>query len=215
MRSDQLCHLGRLAAGILILAGTGCKDLTRSGAVEATEAPPATAVLPAGETVLLAATMIALPPPGLAPADLPDAASSGARLVGTYCGQCHALPAPSMHSATDWPRVLRRMWLRMDRLPETFGIASTDEGDRVTLLNYLMANALRVSDENLPAGTGREEFAEVCSRCHALPDIRIHASRDWPAVFMRMERNMEKMGVRLPTRLETGKILGYLQEAAQ
>ena len=59
MRSDQLCHLGRLAAGILILAGTGCKDLTRSGAVEATEAPPATAVLPAGETVLLAATMAA------------------------------------------------------------------------------------------------------------------------------------------------------------
>jgi len=119
-----------------------------------------------------------------------------------------------MHSATDWPRVVRRMWLRMDRLPGEFGIRTANEGERGTVLTYLMANALRVSGSDLPPGPGRDDFAVICSRCHALPDIKIHASGDWPAVFMRMERNMERMNVAPPNREQTDNILFYLQEVA-
>lgn len=177
----------------------------------------AMATVPEGnaDAVLLAAAKVALPPPGIAPANLPDPESSGARLLGNYCGQCHALPSPAMHSATDWPRVVRRMWLRMDRLPDSLGIRTADEGERGTLVRYLIANALQVSAAELPPGQGRDDFAAICSRCHALPDIKIHASGDWPSVFLRMERNMERMNVSLPDAEQTSRILLYLQDVAR
>jgi hypothetical protein len=107
------------------------------------------------------------------------------------------------------------MWLRMDRLPDSLGIRTADEGDRGTVLTYLMANALRVSGAELPPGAGRQEFSMICSRCHALPDIKIHSSQDWPSVFMRMEGNMQRMNVSLPNEQQTGKILTYLQSVAK
>jgi len=196
------------------LFGWGCSKSAPAG--PPVTPPSASAVADArADAVLLAAAKIALPPPGIGSGDLPDPASPGALLEVKYCAQCHNLPAPSMHSANDWPRVLRRMWLRMDRLPDSLGIIRADEGERLTLLTYLTENALRVSGSNLPPGPGREEFAVTCSRCHALPDIKIHSSGDWPAVFMRMERNMERMNVRLPSPDQTSKILVYLQEVAK
>lgn len=198
-----------LVLSAVLLAQAGC------GSSDATPAVSTTDTVGAGNTgadaLLLAATRIALPPPGIAPRDLAEPASPGAQLVASYCAQCHELPSPMMHSATDWPRVVRRMWLRMDRLPGEFGIRTANEGERGTVLTYLMANGLRVSGAELPPGRGREDFAAVCSRCHALPDIKIHASGDWPAVFMRMERNMERMNVKPPTKEETSAILSYLQ----
>lgn len=176
--------------------------------------PPTITSSSTQDALLLASAKIALPPPGIEPSDLPEPSSSGALLEVQYCVQCHDLPSPAMHSATDWPRVLRRMWLRMDRLPASMGIRSPDEGQRNVLLQYLMANGLIVSGIALPAGSGREEFAMVCSRCHALPDVRNHSPRDWPAVFQRMERNMERMNVAPPSRDQTTKILLYLGNAA-
>jgi hypothetical protein len=167
------------------------------------------------DLLLLAAAKVALPPSGINPSDLAEPESPGAQLLFRFCAQCHPLPSPAMHSATDWPRVLRRMWLRMDRLPDSLGIRTADEGERGTLLRYLMTHALQVSGAELPKGPGREEFAAVCSRCHALPDIKIHASGDWPSVFLRMERNMERMSVSRPNAEQTGKILLYLQEATR
>jgi hypothetical protein len=179
------------------------------------EAGPAAAITARSDALILASAKIALPPPGIAPGDLPNPTSREAGLVVQYCMQCHELPSPAMHSATDWPRVVRRMWLRMDRLPESMGVRAPDEGGRGGVLNYMMTNGLVVSGMELPAGAGRQEFAVVCSRCHALPDIRNHSSQDWPAIFQRMERNMERMNVAPPTNDQTSKILLYLQDVAQ
>lgn len=44
-----------------------------------------------------------------AAASLPEADSSGARLVSTYCGQCHAAPSPTLHTAGEWAEVTQRM----------------------------------------------------------------------------------------------------------
>ena len=197
--------------GLALVSGLGACRRNHPGPQTVANAPAVAAMSPRDQ-LLLAAAKIALPPPGIAPADLPSPQSPGAIAVAKYCGQCHDLPAPSMHSAVDWPRVTRRMWLRMDRLPSTFKVALPDEGDRVVLLNYLTANALQVSGSSLPPGRGREEFALICSRCHALPDPALHSGKDWEAVFLRMERNMEKMNVQPPTRAETEAILAYLQE---
>lgn len=166
------------------------------------------------DEILLASAKVALPPPSLTPPDLPDPASPGAQLLATHCAQCHELPSPSMHSATDWPSVARRMWLRMDRLPEGMALEVPDQGARSMLLSYLTANALPVSAATLPEGEGRETFDAICSRCHALPDPRVHSPEDWLTVYLRMERNMERMNVAPATRAETELILGYLQEVS-
>jgi mono/diheme cytochrome c family protein len=163
---------------------------------------------------LLAAAKVALPPSGIAPGDLPDPQSQGAQLLVTHCGQCHALPVPTAHSATDWPSVARRMWLRMDFLPASLGMKVPTAADRYTVLNYLTSNALKVSGSVLPAGRGRDEFATVCSQCHALPDPRVHSAQDWPTVYARMERNMERMQVRPPGGTVGTDILVYLQTVA-
>lgn len=166
------------------------------------------------DELLLAAANIALPPPGVKPGDLPEPNSKGAQLLVQYCAQCHNLPAPAMHSATDWPSIARRMWLRMEWLPPTLGVKVPVMAERFAMLDYLTANALRVSAANLPPGAGRESFELVCSRCHALPDPRVHSPADWPAVYSRMQQNMERMKVAPLTRSQTADILLYLQSTA-
>lgn len=166
------------------------------------------------DQLLLAAAKVALPPTGMAAGDLPDPQSPAAQLVVTYCSQCHALPVPTAHSATDWPSVTRRMWLRMENLPASLGIKVPPAADRYTILNYLTTNALKISGSVLPAGKGRDEFATVCSQCHTLPDPRVHSAQDWPAVYARMERNMERMQVQPPKGTVGTDILVYLQTVA-
>lgn len=207
MRLQSIHAPGSALIGVLIM---GCGEAPRRQEPPAQGGPPA-AMAAASDELLLAATKIALPPPGVAPADLPEPGSPGAQLVATYCAQCHALPAPSMHSATDWPGVVRRMWLRMDWLPSEMGVAVPSAQERFVLLDYLNRHALQVSGATLPPARGRDTFSILCSRCHALPDPRVHTAADWPTVFQRMERNMERMGVAPPTNEEAQEILGYLQ----
>jgi cytochrome c5 len=166
---------------------------------------------PAADQLLLAATKIALPPPGASLANLPEPDSPATRLLAQYCDQCHALPVPGAHSATDWPGVTRRMWLRMDWLPAESGVRVPQPHERLVLLDYLTRNALRVSEAGLPEGPGRDAFERLCSTCHALPDPRTHSAQDWPTVFLRMERNMERMQVRPPGNAEANAVLTYLQ----
>ncbi len=166
------------------------------------------------DELLLAAANVALPPPGTTAADLPDPNAKGAQLVGQYCAQCHNLPSPQMHSATDWPGIARRMWLRMELLPPTLQMKVPTAAERFGILDYLNANALKVSGSTLPPGAGREAFSQMCSRCHALPDPRTHSREDWPTVYARMERNMERMKVPPPSREQTSDILLYLQTVA-
>jgi hypothetical protein len=79
------------------------------------------------------------------------------------------------------------MWLRMDHLPEFFGVQAPLAGDRAQLLSYLTEYALVVSGGALPPGRGREDFAKVCSRCHALPDPEAHSPQDWVAAAYNRE----------------------------
>jgi len=198
-----------LLTSVSLLATAACKKVPAPTATRTTEnAAPA---LSHSDQLLLAAASIALPPAGIQPGDLPDPNARGAQLLATYCAQCHALPTPTAHSATDWPGVTRRMWLRMDELPESLGVKAPTVAERYEIMKYLTVNSLKMSGSVLPAGHGRETFALVCSRCHALPDLRVHSKDDWPTVFARMERNMERMKVKAPTAKQTEDILSYLK----
>lgn len=196
---------------MMALSTVACRPANPSGqAVDTTSGHG----LSRRDELLLAAANVALPPPGVTAADLPEPQSSGAQLVARYCAQCHELPSPAMHSATDWPSIVRRMWLRSEGLSSVLAVKVPTVGERFTVMEYLTANALKVSGANLPAGQGRDAFSQVCSQCHALPDPRMHSREDWPTVYARMERNMERMKVAPPTRTQTSDILLYLQMVA-
>lgn len=195
------------AWAVAILLVTGCQTRADAPATQDQPAPGADGV---NDQLILAATKVALPPPGVMPGDLPSPESPGAQHVATFCTACHNLPSPTIHSATDWPSVVRRMWLRMDRLPATFGVKVPSMQQRQATLDYLIANALKVSGVNLPQGAGRATFAQTCSRCHALPDPRQHSAADWPAVVLRMEQRMDQMKVDRPSPDSTQQILLYL-----
>lgn len=167
------------------------------------------------DRLLLASAKAALPPPGLTPADLPDPQSEGAQALGQFCTACHNLPAPTIHSATDWPPVLRRMWLRMELLPAGLRVPVPSEQQRQSILNYVLGHALQVSGAALPEGAGRATFSRMCSRCHALPDPRQHSTADWPAVVLRMEQRMDQLKVDRPAQGQVSEIILYLQEASR
>lgn len=202
----------RMSVTLACLAPAACgKPTDQPRRASEARPDPATVASSRSDTLLLASAKIALPPEGVTPADLPDPNSVGAELLATYCAQCHALPTPTAHSATDWPAVVRRMWLRMDHLPQGFGMKVPEAGERIILANYLTDFALVVSGGALPPGRGRNDFAKVCSQCHALPDPAVHSAQDWVAVFQRMLRNMGRMKVVPPTAEESQAILFYLQ----
>ncbi len=202
-------HTGRALLVIFtVAAGLACREPPRGAA-----APPA-AQWSRGDRLLLAAATIALPPDWIGPSDLPQADSRGARLVVAYCRQCHALPTPRAHGAADWPMVVRRMWLRMEGLPESLRVEVPSLSDRSDILEYLTANALKVGGAPPPPGKGREAFLTSCSRCHAAPDPGLHSKEEWPVVLARVERNMKRMNVATPTGLESEDILSYLQSVA-
>lgn len=182
---------------------------------EAVEEAPRAPAAVVGDELLLASAKVALPPSGIAAADLPQPNSEGARLVVAYCVRCHALPTPTIHSATDWPSVLRRMWLRADRVAPAFNVPVPTTAERITILRYMLDNALRVSGAALPAGPGRETFSTTCSRCHELPDPRQHSAADWAAVVIRMRGHMQEMlGLSLG-REEMTQIILYLERASR
>ncbi len=68
---------------------------------------------------------------------LPEQRSQGARLFHTYCGQCHAPPAPTAHTVGDWPQVVVRMKQRMVRQ----GKAAPDRDQQQIITAYLQRNA--------------------------------------------------------------------------
>jgi hypothetical protein len=47
------------------------------------------------------------------PRNYPDKGTAQAQLYMDKCGQCHAAPLPSAHTAKTWPSVLDRMQMRM------------------------------------------------------------------------------------------------------
>ncbi|MFZ5615273.1 MAG: hypothetical protein ACOY4L_10705 [Pseudomonadota bacterium] len=129
-------------------------------------------------------------PPGIDPALLPEPHSAGARILEYYCTQCHNLPGPGMHTATEWPRVLGRMNMRMQMMGDgmmggMMGVAAPNRVELDILLDDLQKHAQKPIDAaeypdlNAPAG---QAFGTACVQCHALPDPRQHTGQEWPAV---------------------------------
>jgi mono/diheme cytochrome c family protein len=159
-----------------------------------------------------------LVPPGVEPEDLPDPHGRGARLLVRYCGQCHNLPSPSMHSAGEWPAIAERMDYRMEMMSGMMGIESPSSNDRAAILDYLKTYAMKsVAPESLPAGQtpGAVVFKAACSQCHALPDPKSYAAGRWPAIVEKMKANMRLMRKKAITADQEKEILRFLEQHAK
>lgn len=166
------------------------------------------------DQLLLASAKIALPPTGITATDLPQAGGSAAQTWTRYCMTCHPLPTPLAHSATDWPRVLRRMWLRMGMIDSSFGIQTPTTAERFAILAYADSNALQVANSALPDLPGRALFIERCAQCHELADPYQHSPEDWLAVVRRMMGHMEEITGTTLSPSELTQISGYLQNVS-
>lgn len=166
---------------------------------------------PFSDELLLASAKVALPPAGVGPEDLPAPNSQGALYLGKYCTACHELPSPNTHSSTDWPPIIRRMWLRLDRVAPTYEIPMPTSAERVVMARYVVDNALKVSGADLPAATGRDAFVTACSRCHELPDPQQHPPQDWAGVVRRMAEHVEDILGDTLARGEIQRITSYLE----
>lgn len=159
-------------------------------------------------------------PPGIAPSELPEPQSAGARLLDRYCTQCHDLPGPGLHTGAEWPAVVARMNTRMQMMGggmmegSMMNIAAPTRGELKTLLVYLQQHAQRPIDRSalpdLDSPAGRT-FAATCAQCHALPDPGQHSAAEWPAVVGRMKGHMAAMGKPVPGEAQSGVIVGFLQ----
>jgi cytochrome c5 len=174
-----------------------------------------------------------LPPSGFEASDLPEPRSTGAGLLQAYCVQCHWLPTPQMHSAMEWPILLRRMALRMSLLEKrvqgpflervggealrsavTFrSVPTADQLD--SLQAYLTRNALPVAKSGeIPAGAEAALFRTRCTVCHQTPSPRAHTAAGWGEVVPRMQQNMRLMQVDTLTTKDADGILSFLRAHA-
>ncbi len=156
-------------------------------------------------------------PQGINPDQLPAPDSEGAKLVGRYCSQCHGVPGPGLHTASEWPGVVARMNRRMQMMSGRrmmMHIDAPSDNELKILIAYLEKNAQQKIDVNKLSGAdtpaGRA-FQKTCSQCHALPDPAQHTSHEWPAVIQRMRKNMSRMGKPIPDQTTMDEISGFLQ----
>ena len=185
---------------------------------------------------MIASVGTGLPPVNYSESDLPEPNSRGAAMLKVYCDRCHWLPAPAMHSAEEWPLLVRRMQLRAHTLqrrmggPLTEGLMgdvmmqglATTELDMAapteavdSLTSYLQRNALpTVEPEELGQGADVTFYRQICATCHELPDPAAHTAMEWETVLQRMNVNMRLMDVEPMERQEMTRILEFLQQRA-
>lgn len=155
-------------------------------------------------------------PKGLNPDALPDPQSRGATMLTLYCVQCHDLPSPTMHTATEWAHVVDRMEKEMQRRRGgvLIRVMMPPEKDWKILRSYLKDNAQLPLDSSQYADLdtpGGQAFQTTCSQCHAAPDPAQHTSAEWARVVLRMKNNINAAGLEMPDDKTVELINGFLK----
>lgn len=181
---------------------------------------------------LVASLGSGLPPEDYRRAELPESGSHAVALMEAYCVQCHWIPSPQMHSAEEWPILMRRMEMRSRSLQNRMQGEMSErimgemmmagmghsiiptEAEQDTIVRYLQRNALPVVEpDSLDDSEGAALYVEVCTRCHQTPNPRAHTVEEWRSqVLPRMQSNMARLGLERMTSQEQRRILDFLAE---
>lgn len=175
-----------------------------------------------------------LPPISYSPEDLPEPDSRGAGLIQVYCTQCHWIPVPQMHTAAEWPVLMRRMVLRARTLQDRLGgpltegllgevlmagISTADvptQGQVDTMLAYLNRNALEpATPQGLGEGEEARFYVQECSICHEAPSPLAHTPAEWEEIVGRMQSNMAAVNVEPYDGETVDRVLAYLRERSR
>lgn len=136
-------------------------------------------------------------PFGVAANQLPDPQSKGAALLVSYCGQCHNLPSPKMHSTDDWPlRFEKMMDHAMLMSGASRGVKVPAEKEKKEIVSYLEKNGFRGLPANSPL-RGEPDVVNVvwfCSVCHAVPDPNQFPASEWAKIVDRMNSYRKMQG---------------------
>ena len=136
-------------------------------------------------------------PFGMTANQLPDPQSKGAALLATYCGQCHNLPSPKMHSTGDWPMRFEKM---MDHAKLMAGTSTAIKlpanKEKKDLVSYLEKNGFEGLPANSPLRGEPEVFNVIwfCSVCHAVPDPSQFPAKEWDKIVDRMNSFRKNQG---------------------
>lgn len=158
-------------------------------------------------------------PRGISPTMLPNPDSDGAKVLINTCSQCHGLPAPGLHSATEWPVVVKRMQMHMQMHMQWsdrwMKIDIPSEKELSVVIDYLQDNAQVPIDTTAYSdikSTGGKIFSQTCSQCHVLPDPKQHAANEWPTVINRMLNHIATGNKLMPEKQEVEQITKFLQK---
>lgn len=157
-------------------------------------------------------------PGGLTADQLPDPQNNGAVLFASYCGQCHNLPNPRMHSTGDWPVRFEKM---MDHAI-LMASASLDvkipvDNEKQEIVSYLEKNGFK----GLPAtAVLRVEpngfnITWFCSVCHAVPDPDQYPAKEWAKIVDRMNSYRKQQGRKEMSNSDKKAVIDFLAKKRQ
>jgi len=157
-------------------------------------------------------------PFGLTADQLPDPKSKGAALLASYCGQCHNLPSPKMHSTGDWPMRFEKMMdhalLMAGASP---GVKIPVDKEKKELVSYLEKNGFRALPANSPLRGEPQMFNVIwhCSVCHAVPDPDQFPAKEWGNIVDRMNIYRKKQGREEMSNADRKEVINFLAKKRQ
>jgi len=195
---------------------------------------PQTADLSRGQRWrLIASVGTGLPPTSYRLEDLPEQGSRAVGLQQAYCLQCHGVSSPRMHSAEEWPILIRRMLMRASALHSRLGgprsESMVDEmlmaglrtanrpppEDVDSLVAYFVRNAFpAAAPGEIPDTPAGALFVEKCSACHETPSPAAHGPEDAEALVSRMNAMMGMLGMPQLTAQEASRLVAFMQQSA-
>lgn len=157
-------------------------------------------------------------PFGLTANQLPDPQSKGAELLASYCGQCHNLPSPKMHSTGDWPMRFEKMMDHAMLMAGTSPDVKTPvDKEKKELVSYLEKNGFRELPANSPLRGEPEVFNVMwfCSVCHAVPDPDQFPAKEWGKIVDRMNSYRKKQGREEMSNSDRKAVINFLAKKRQ
>jgi len=146
-----------------------------------------------------------------------DPAQPGADLFVKTCTQCHDLPNPKIHAATEWPPIITQMLGRLQKRKmmsvSTHPLFVPNDQQVGQLVTYLKDHAMKEATRS-----GNETSSEFilyeskCTQCHALPHPTTHTRLEWPTVIDRMREHIKERQKNSITDEEKSLILNFLAE---